>query len=223
MDASSSRGSEGPLHKEGSVVFQVDNEMVNALCCCPLMAPDIFGRPVVAAAQHSGILEFATQVATTAPLQKPVKLEGNNAKALSGATEETQEAGGCVAVSGDYALSAAGGEGPLEPLSPDPDTHAGGGGAGGGGGGSSTFSQFLSQIFDQISWATDPFERSHSAMDGDFGLAVAGAMASATSGSATPASPSPRVSSRVVVVNRVLPRTRSMRVSLRRILLASFS
>ena len=45
------------------------------------------------------------------------------------------------------------------------------------------FSRFLSQIFDQSSWTLDPMERSHHyTTDGDVGLAVASAMASANSG-----------------------------------------
>ena len=49
---------------------------------------------------------------------------------------------------------------------------------------SSMFSRFLSQIFDQTSWALDPMERSPQAgfADGDVGLAVASAMTSAISG-----------------------------------------
>lgn len=50
----------GPL-AEGVVVFQVDGDAVHAVCCCPLIAPDVLGRPVVAATARHGLLEFATQ------------------------------------------------------------------------------------------------------------------------------------------------------------------
>lgn len=55
----------------------------------------------------------------------------------------------------------------------------------------SMFSRFLSQIFDQSTWTSDPLEKSHSAIDGDMGMAVASAMSSATSGVASSTSPRP--------------------------------
>lgn len=43
------------------------------------------------------------------------------------------------------------------------------------------FSRFVSQIFDQTSWQTDPLEDSSHATDGDMGLAVTSSIASASS------------------------------------------
>lgn len=167
---------------EGSIIFQVDSDSLHGVACCPLISPQVLGRPIITATHRHGLLEFAAQAP---PLQRhpsaaldsvPDHQSGHNYhqhQHHSGSSPlllHTEYAN----TNQDLDLS----EGSLLVSPRSPDATAGGGNEQS----ANMFSRFLSQIFDQSSWTLDPMERTHSAIDGDIGLVVGSAMASASSG-----------------------------------------
>lgn len=160
-------GSNGPL-QDGVVVFQVDADSLHSVACCPLISPEVLGRPIITATHRHGILEFAAQAPPSPrPLLTDLSQHSNHAPSihLQDSSEETNTSQSAAAGGGGVPRS------PTPSSSPGPTA--------------SMFSRFLSQIFDQTSWALDPMERSPqaAASDGDVGLAVASAMTNAVSGS----------------------------------------
>jgi WD40 repeat protein len=180
-----SRGGSIPGHhqkglplSEGSIIFQVDSDSLHGVACCPLISPQVLGRPIITATHRHGLLEFAAQAP---PLQRhssavldsvPDHHEQQQSQHHSGSSPlliYTDDAGNNNDLVSEGSL-------PVSPHSPS--TAAGGGSEQS----ANMFSRFLSQIFDQSSWTLDPMERTHSAIDGDIGLAVGSALASAASG-----------------------------------------
>jgi len=54
---------ESPLqivYPKGVEIFKVDGDILNSICSCPLLAPDVCGRLVAISTTKNGILEFAT-------------------------------------------------------------------------------------------------------------------------------------------------------------------
>jgi WD40 repeat protein len=156
---------------EGSIIFQVDSDSLHGVACCPLISPQVLGRPIITATHRHGLLEFAAQAPPTPPLQRHSSAALDSVPDYherpehphSGASPlllHTEDA----AIINDLISE---GSLPVSPHSP--------GATGGNEQSANMFSRFLSQIFDQSSWTLDPIEshdRTHSAVDGDIGLVV---------------------------------------------------
>ena len=176
-----------PPLSEGSIIFQVDSDSLHGVACCPLISPQVLGRPIITATHRHGLLEFAAQ---------PPPLQRHPSAALESVPDHyvehqhqqqqqqqysnssplllhTEDATTTITINQDLVSE---GSLPVSPLSPNATT------GGDNEQSANIFSRFLSQIFDQSSWTLDPMERTHSAIDGDIGLAVGSAMASASSG-----------------------------------------
>ena len=176
-----SRGSDSGLLLSGVRIFEVDNDPMHAVVASPLLSPDIFGRPIVIATHCHGLLECAAQTHNTIVPDKPLSCYSEK-ESISIGTKESHlkrtESGfemikkSQPAHSGShdskFTKSLIGSEGPTLPNNPQSSIWS--------------FPRFLTQIFDQSSWQHDPFEKSDTAHDGDVGIAVADAMASASSG-----------------------------------------
>ena len=225
--AAAAAAKQKPLN-DGLLVFQVDADSLHALACCPLISPDVLGRPIVTATRRHGVLEFAAQppmppsppppaqaapplsmspsssslappspslhhqhhqhyhqdqltvAAASSSVDTPTAQSGLLEAALEAEDEEDhlhqqhQPASPLICMDDAYFPTSSS-------PPPLPTTQA-----------SSIFSRFLSQIFDQSSWALDPMERDHHqfVIDGDVGLAVASALSSATSSAVSPSAQS---------------------------------
>lgn len=158
---------------EGSIIFQVDSDSLHGVACCPLISPQILGRPIITATHRHGLLEFAAQAP---PLQRHPSaaldsVPGHHHQPASSSPLllHTEDVITNQELVSESSL-------PVSPSSPNAIP------GGGNEQSANMFSRFLTQIFDQSSWTLDPMERTHSAIDGDIGLVVGSAMANASTG-----------------------------------------